>query len=84
MNYPHSTANGTQDLLARITRDQASLQARALPQPMPSTATAAPKKKAKSAEPDPKKKKEPDTPQFTTPTARSPTASRSEGASTAS
>ena len=61
MNYPHSHANGTQDLLARITRDQASFQARALPQPMPSTAKIVPKKKAKSAEPDPKQKKEPNT-----------------------
>ena len=61
MNYPHSDANGTQDLLARITRDQASLQTRALPQPKSSTATAAPKKKAKSSEPNPEKKKEPNT-----------------------
>ena len=67
MNYLHSYANGTQDLLARITRDQASLQARALPQPIPRAATAepaepaAPKKKAKFSEPNPKKKKEPNT-----------------------
>jgi integrase len=61
MNYPHSHANGTQELLARITREQASLQARSLPQPMPRPATAAPKKKAKSAESEPKQKKEPNT-----------------------
>lgn len=42
-NYPLSQANGTQDLLARITREQASLQIRTIPKPMPSTETAAPK-----------------------------------------
>lgn len=57
MNYPHSHANGTQDLLARITREQASIQAPTLPQPIP--ATAAPKKKAKSVDSEPKQKKEP-------------------------
>jgi hypothetical protein len=61
MNYPHSHANGTQDLLARITREQASLQPRTLPQPMPRPAATAPQKKAKSAGSEPKQKKEPNT-----------------------
>lgn len=49
MNYPHSYENGTQDLLARITREQASLQPCTRPQPMQRPAATAPKKKAKSA-----------------------------------
>lgn len=61
MNYPRFNANGSQDLLARITRDQALSQACAVPQPMPGTATAALKKKARTSEPNPKKKKEPNT-----------------------
>lgn len=61
MTYPHLNANGTQDLLARITRDQAARQICEISHQVPRNTTAAPKKKARSTNSSPKEKKEPNT-----------------------
>lgn len=61
MTYPHLNANGTQDLLARITRDQAARQMCGTSHQVPWKTTVAPKKKARSTKSSPKEKKEPNT-----------------------
>jgi hypothetical protein len=53
--------NGTRDLLARITRDQAAIQAPKTSQLGPNTATAASKKKDQPVNATSKEKKEPNT-----------------------
>ena len=50
MTYPCTQANGTRNLLARMTRDQAALQTRSRPSTALIASPSAPKSKAQAAD----------------------------------